>query len=147
MDFAQTFVDVIGRSSNEMLVVRNLVELGERGFNECGCTTNQCNHPHPEHGSRSTNGYGCCYACQVACSHTCCYGYGKGLERRNLLAMLSFWGFQQQSEHLRNHTELHELAFPCEPQSTCYEHANQDVSPKPVYNRLQHQIRKIIKQR
>ena len=124
-----------------MSVVGMLVELCEGRFNECRRTANECNYPHPEHGSRSTDGNGGCYTSEVARSHSGGDGHGKGLKRGNLLALLTHIGrFEQKPKHIGKHTKLHESALPREPQTTNNEYADEDVGPKPIYDILQHQI-------
>ncbi len=69
--FDEQMVDIVCRTSPETAVERIflLIDLRQRGFDESCGGTDQCDHPHPEHGSRAAGGDRGDHAHQIAHAH------------------------------------------------------------------------------
>ena len=77
---------VVGRTSDEGVLIASLVELGKGTLEEGDGRTEEGDDPHPEDCSRSAYGYGCGYAGKVACAYSARKRDDECLERRYVSA-------------------------------------------------------------
>ena len=76
----QSFLDIVCRTADEMVFVAFLEELAEGRLHKGSGSADEGDDPHPEHGSRSANRYGCGYSCQVSRPHPGSHRHGESLE-------------------------------------------------------------------
>ena len=56
---AHTLADIIGRTTNKVITSVLLEELAEGGLHKSGSAPDKCHHPHPEDGTRTSDGNSC----------------------------------------------------------------------------------------
>ena len=148
---AQSILHIIGRSAIEGSLALALVKLGKRGFYEGRCGTQQSQHPHPEHGSRTTDADGCGHTRKITRTDSACQCHHECLEGRDVLHLaihlhihrqlilpylvgLNLIGMEQQPHHLPDETKLNETGSPSEKHGTAYQNGNDDIRPEKIAN-------------
>ena len=123
-----------------------LKQLGQGRFYKSRSRSDKGDNPHPEHGTRSTDGNGRSHTSQVARTHTRGHTHGKSLKRGdmltlalctlilNLVAYCVNCRIGQQPEHLAHHPELHKACFNSKPHATAYQRGNQHIAPNGIIN-------------
>ena len=76
----QSTLDIIGRAANKRVFVFLLIQLRQRRLYESRGRANQCDNPHPEHRTWSTDSDGRGHPCKIARTHTSGYRHRKSLK-------------------------------------------------------------------
>ena len=144
----ERILDIVCRPAvKESVSTRDLVDLGERALDESSCRSDECNDPHPEHGTGPARDNRNRNPRNVADTDARSSADAECLKRRNRLAPARTAPeiSREQTHHLRQCPQLNKTGRESKPEPAADKHDDDDISPQEIIDRADHRIEKIHK--
>lgn len=138
----ERILDVVSRAAVEGVVAPGqLIDLGQRAFDEARGTADEGDDPHPEDGTRTAGNDCDSHTSNVADTDTRRCADAEGLEGADGFAFrLLADPFRQQADHLRQHAQLDKFRREREPKAAADEDGNEHIRPEDVVDLIDNSV-------